>query len=218
MNHPHYLYLMISRTDTGFGAFIRMLFRFPYNHCALTLDPSFRNWVAFGRFHRDAPLYGGFIQEPVERYLSKGIDAQVRIFRIEISKGRYDVLQQLFSKAGNENSGLIYNVFDAVTTFFRFQFPVADAYTCLGFARTVLGKDYPTIKHLNDDQMPNLYYEGNLSELAPDSGLRTDPYFLDISRLDASLIGLKQVARLASRTIRQNRQDLVKQQLRNHPF
>lgn len=213
MDQPHYLYVMISKTDTGFGAFVRLLFGFQYNHCAMTLDPSFREWVAFGRFHQHAPLFGGFIVEPVERYLAKGIDAQVRIFRLEISRARYQALQSLFRQAGDPDSELLYNLFDAVATFFRFQWPIANAYTCLGFVRVVLDKPYPTIRHLNNDLMPHLFYEGGLGALAPDSGKRDDPYFDEMGPIHATYIGICRIARLTARAAQSAPRDLVMQQL-----
>lgn len=213
MGGPHYLYLMLSRTESGMGAMIRMLFRFPYNHCSFTLDPTFRRWVSFARYHRGVPFYGGFVSEPVERYLFSGTDPLVRIFRIQISPERRAALERIFQNAGDQRCGLIYNLLDAGATFFRFKIRVANAYTCLGFARVVLGGSWATIEHLNDELMPHLIYEGNLRALAQDSGDRADPYFIDVGPLLGVLYTMRQAARLVSRMVGYDRPDLVEREL-----
>lgn len=216
MSETQYLYLMLSRTESGIGAMIRMLFGFPYNHCSFTLDPTFRRWVSFARYHRGVPLYGGFVVEPVERYLCSGNDPQVRIFRIEITPERRAALERIFHMAGNQRCGLIYNLLDAVATFFRFKIHVANAYTCLSFARALLGGSWPTIEHLNDELMPHLIYEGSLRSLAPDSGDRADPYFIDISPLLAVAYTVRQAMRLVARMVGYDRLDLVEQELNEY--
>ena len=59
MEKKKYLYLMISRTDTNIGRIIRVFSRYPYNHVSLSIDPNLREWVSFGRFRKDTPLYAG---------------------------------------------------------------------------------------------------------------------------------------------------------------
>lgn len=214
MSQPRYLYLMISRTDTNLGAFIRMFLAYPYNHCAMTLDPTLRNWVAFGRFRRNVPFYCGFITESVERYLAKKGDAQVRIFRVEISEDRYRVLSQLFSRAGKDDKLLLYNYFDAIATFFHQKIPVSNAYTCLGFARAVLNKDWANIRQLSQDMEPHLFYEGSLRALVADSGDRTDRYFTDLPFPQATSVTCRQLTDLAARFVMNSNRDWVAQKLR----
>ena len=78
MRQTRTLYVMISRTTTHMAKFIRKCSRYPYNHVSLTLDPGFKTWYSFARYHKDAPFYSGFIREPVERFLADG-DVDVRI-------------------------------------------------------------------------------------------------------------------------------------------
>ena len=171
------LYLMISHTDTGVGKLIRLISGYPYNHVCLTLDPDFRNWVSFARYIQDTPLYGGFIQEPVERYLAKGQRIDVRIFALDISREMHQALTALFTLAGKQDPRLRYNLFSLVTLIFGAEVPIPGAYTCLGFANKILGTDHRSIKSLNEQLAPHMIYDGLLSELAPDSGNRDDIYF-----------------------------------------
>lgn len=207
------LYIMISKTDTGVGFMIRTLSGYPYNHVALTLDPSLRNWVSFGRFRHDAPIYAGFITESVERYLAKGYDIQVRIFRLPISEEKYRQLQQLFTYANQPDNGLIYNSFDAMAAVFRKKVKVPGAYTCLSFTCAVLQKRYITIEALDEDLQPYLIYEGALSALLPDSGSRTDRYFADLGLAHGTWVGIKQLVELSSRSVLHRGNDVVTQQM-----
>ena len=189
------LYIMISKTDTGVGGIIRRVTGFPYNHVSMTLDPSFRSWVSFARFHRDTPLYGGFLIEPAERFFAKGKQVDIRIFALELTAQRYGELEALFAKASTPDSGYIYNYFELVTLIFGIKFPVSNAFTCLGFANHIMGTEYVDIKELNREMEPMLYYQGTLNALVPDSGDRSNIYF---SKLGLAK-GLKYSAQMLSR-------------------
>ena len=171
------LYVMISKTDTGVGGLIRRITGFPYNHVSMTLDPSFRTWVSFARFIQDTPLYGGFLKEPIERFLAKGKQVDVHIFSLDLTLQRYKKLRELFSKAGKPDNGYIYNYFELLTLVFGIPFPVRKAYTCLGFANHILGTNFSSIRELDLKMQPMLYYQGSLNALPPDTGDRSDVYF-----------------------------------------
>lgn len=177
MDSPNKLYIMISKTDTGVGGIIRKVTGFPYNHVSMTLDPSFRRWVSFARFHCDTPLYGGFLAEPAERFLAKGQQIDVHIFALELTPRRFSELEALFSKAGTPDSGYIYNYVELLTLVFGIRFPVQNAYTCLGFANAVMGTEFRNIRELDEKLQPHLFYAGALNDLAPDTGDRSDIYF-----------------------------------------
>lgn len=177
MDTPKKLYVMISKTDTGIGDLIRKVTGYPYNHVSMTLDENFRRWVSFARFHQNTPLYGGYIIEPAERFLAKGQTIAVRIFSIDLSPERYAQLRELFAKAGTPDSGYIYNYLELVTLSMCISFPIRNAFSCLGFANSVMGTDYRSIKALDQQMTPYLFYDGTLNELAPDTGDRSDRYF-----------------------------------------
>lgn len=214
MEQKRYLYLMISRTDTQIGRIIRVFSRYPYNHVSLSIDPSLREWVSFGRFRRDTPLYAGFIRETVERYLSNDGDTPVRLFRLEISQEKYLRLQHLFSNAGYGETRLIYNLYDAMASCIHVKVSIPGAYTCLSFASMVLAKRYMSIRELNDDLRRFMIYEGPLSSLVPDSGQRSDRYFDRLGVLRGTWRTTKQLADLTTRPIRGFQRDILIQKYR----
>lgn len=208
------LYLMISHTDTGIGRIIRTISHYKYNHVSLSLDPDFRNWTAFARYRQDATFYGGLVSEPVERFLAKGYDTTVRIFKLEITEKKYRKLKHLFARADQPESGLLYNYFDILAAIFRRRARIPGAYTCLGFACAVLRKSYLTIKELNDDLQAHMIYEGSLADLAADSGDRSAPYFAKIGRMRGTWRSVKQLFELIARAMGRSSTDMVTQQLR----
>lgn len=208
MGRTRPLYLMISRTDTGMGRMIRAVSRYPYNHVSLTLDPSLQNWFSFARYSRDFPLYGGFIAEHPERYLTEG-SPRVRIFRLEIAEDRARRLEDLFARAGSGDNILIYNTFDAMASAFGRNFRLPNAYTCLSFACAVLELRCRTIREMDLFLSPYLCYEGPLSALVSDSGRRDDAYFQRLGLMRGSWRTVRHFASLSGRVLHRGRLDLV---------
>ena len=213
MTKTRNLYVMISQTDTGIGMMIRNFSRYSYNHVSVTMDESMRTWYSFIRYHHDFPFYAGFAPEPVERFLAKGMDAPVRIFKVEIPEGKARQLEQLFACAGQPDTGLLYNYFDAIAASVKRKVDIPGAYTCLSFTCAVLDKHYITIAELNDDLMPYMIYDGTLNSLTPDSGNREDPYFANVGFFRGAWKGWLQFNSLTLRLIRHNVSDLVDQRL-----
>lgn len=213
MNYNKKLYVMISKTDTGVGKLIRQVTKFPYNHVSLTLDDSLRTWVSFARYIQDTPLYGGFIVEPVERYLAKGQRIEVRIFAVDIPESRYLVLKELFALAGKKDPRLLYNLFELVTASVGIDVPIPGAYTCLGFANTIFGTHHKTIQAFNTHWEPCLFYEGSLADLAPDSGCRDDIYFTRLGFRRGTAYSLNAIVNLLRFAFSRKRVDPVTEAL-----
>lgn len=201
MEKPRYLYVMISRTNTGIGKAIRYWTDFDYNHVSLSLDPTFSRWVSFARYARNVPLAGGFVEENADRFLADGSDMPVRIFRLEISENRYRILTKMFAEAGKADCSLIYNSFGALAASFGRSFPVAGAYTCLEFANAVLGEDHRSIEQLNSRLTPHLIFDGQLRELVSPTGNRDTDYFLRRNLMTATVETLAHFSRLLRNTV-----------------
>lgn len=209
MERTRPLYLMISQTGTGIGRMIRAVSRYPYNHVALSLDPDMKHWVSFARYAEDIPLYGGFITEPVERYLAVSQGVQVRIFRLEIGESQAQRLEALFAQAGNRDFRLIYNTYDAIVSVLGWKLPIPNAYTCLSFACAVLGLKCRSIRELDRFLAPRLYYQGPLCDLVSDSGSREDAYFTPLGLLRGSWRTARHFAVLSGRAFLRRQADVV---------
>lgn len=195
------LFLLVSQTDTGIAKLIRTCSHYPYNHVSLTLDPSLRQWYSFARYVQDAPFYSGLVREPVERFLARTGDALVRIYRVEIPVTSADRLERLLLHAGDPSCGLLYNYFDAVASVAGCQLQLPNAYTCLSFACSVLERQHLNIRSLCKDLEPLLIYEGSLSSLIPDSGVREDPYFARTGLVHGTAASINQLFHLTVRVV-----------------
>ncbi len=177
MDDTKKLYIMISRTNTKMGNFIRFFTHYDYNHVSLSLDKELKSFVSFARMVQDAPLYGGFVTESFERFLHKGKNSKVKIYEVDITREKYDNLNKLFSLADNPDSGLVYNYLDALMTPVGINIKIKGAYTCLSFANTVLGTKCKNIKSLSNTLKDNMIYKGTIKDLGVDSGDRSALYF-----------------------------------------
>jgi hypothetical protein len=170
-----YLYVMLSRTDTRMGRFIRFFTQGQYNHVSLCIDDDLKQFVSFARYRQDVPLAGGCVAEFPERLLSCGSKLPVKIFRLEITQSEASHLEALFERI--ERAPLVYNSLGALLSSCHIPCAVPGAYTCLEFAGTVLGKTYPSIQALEAALEPYVFYQGDLFDLLEDTGDRTAIYF-----------------------------------------
>lgn len=170
-----YLYVMLSRTDTGMGRFIRFFTREPYNHVSLCVDDRLCHFVSFARFRQDVPLAGGYVTEPPQRLLTCGKTMPVRIFRLEISEEDAEELEALFGLAGHTQ--LRYNSLGALLHGCHIPCHIPGSYTCLEFAGAILGKSFPSIQVLADTLEPWEFYHGDLFDLLEHNGKLDDPFF-----------------------------------------
>lgn len=195
-----YLYVILSRTTTGAARLIRTCTGSYYNHVSMSLQKDLSDIVSFARISIDTPLYAGFIAEPAERFLCDGESIPIRVFRVEISHEKAARLKEFFSGAGQHDNGLLYNHFGALMTMFHLRWPIPGAYTCLSFASAVLGKSYRSIQALEKDLAPFEVYRGPLEDMQPDTGDRSDPYFVPRGRLRGTRDSIVQMGRLLWRS------------------
>lgn len=172
-----YLYVMLSRTDTGMGRVIRRFTGAHFNHVSLSLDDELRHFVSFARYHRDVALAGGYVTEPAGRLLASGASLPVRIFRLDIRDEDAQQLEQLFRLAGDRTSGLIYNSLGAFLSTLHIPCPVPGAYTCLNFAGVILGQSFSSLQALEEALSPWELYQGDYSRLVSAENSHEDPFF-----------------------------------------
>lgn len=214
MNEAKKLYVMISRTNTKMGNFIRFFTHYDYNHVSLSLDKDLKSFVSFARIVQDAPLYGGFVTESFERFLHKGKNSQVKIYEVDITNEKYENLKKLFSLADNPDNGLVYNYLDALMTPVGINVKIKGAYTCLSFANTVLGTKCKSIKALSNTLRNNLIYEGTIRDLGVDTGDRSALYFHKIGFRKGTKKSAKSFLIVCKRMLHNNTDDNVNEILK----
>jgi hypothetical protein len=87
-----FLYIVLSRTNTGVGRLIRLFLRSShYNHVSAALDGRLYLLYSFSRTRKDSPFSGGFVQEYPSRYFAMGKNVDVKVFRVPLPEAEYRV-------------------------------------------------------------------------------------------------------------------------------
>lgn len=84
-----YLYVMVSRTDTGFARLIRRFTGCYYNHAAISFDCDLRQLYSFARRAYDLPLSACLTRESPLMYTRGQGDAQIVLYRLPVSDERF---------------------------------------------------------------------------------------------------------------------------------
>lgn len=84
-----YLYVMVSRTDTGFARLIRRFTGCYYNHAAISFDCDLRQLYSFARRAYDLPLSACLTRESPLMYTRGQGDAQIVLYRLPVPDERF---------------------------------------------------------------------------------------------------------------------------------
>lgn len=195
------VYIMVSQTDTRIARMIRAATHYPYNHVSVTLDPALCRWYSFARYHRDAPLYGGFVMETPARLLGGQEDAPVRVFRVDVPECTADSLETMLPLANRSDSGLIYNHLDVLACAVGLRVPIPGCHTCLSFAEFVLDREFHSIEKLCEALSPCQIYEGSLSELMQPAADGEDACYAPVGLMRGSGLSAALFGKLLYRTL-----------------
>lgn len=166
------IYIILSRTNTKMGKFIRFMTRYNYNHVSISLDDSFKEIYSFSRYYENTPFVGGFVVESILRY--KKSNAQIKIFRIPIDKKTYYELKKYIEFLKIYQKKFIYNTFSAIFSIFKININIKYSYTCIEFAKHLFDnfnilshskKDFNSIKNIDNLLSKYKYFEGLCDEL-----------------------------------------------------
>ena len=131
------LYILISRTDTGFARLIRRYTGSYFNHAAVAFDSRLEQLYSFARRARDLPLSGGLVREsPLMYTLGRG-DAEIRLYRVEVPDERFIAARRTVQMMVRDG-GYLYNLLSVCTYPFTHGLPAYKAQTCSEFTALVL--------------------------------------------------------------------------------
>ncbi|NLW52989.1 MAG: hypothetical protein GXY87_06490 [Tissierellia bacterium] len=154
------IYVIISRTNTKMGTFIRTVTQYDYNHVSLSLKETLTPMYSFARYHQDKPFTGGFVEESWLRYLQKDRDIELIIFDIEVDEKIYQHSIELMDEYIANKDNHRYNFAEAIKSYFPlYQSGEGTNHTCLSFVVAVLqelevidrDKTIKSIKRLYDE-------------------------------------------------------------------
>ena len=154
------IYIIISRTNTKMGKFIRTVTQYDYNHVSLSLNDTLTPMYSFARYHQDKPFTGGFVEESWLRYLLKDKDIELIIFDIEIEKSVYEKSVELLNRFIASKEEHRYNFVEAIRSYFPLNQKVEGTnHTCLSFVVAVLNELGVLEKETSIKNIKKLYEE-----------------------------------------------------------
>ena len=195
-----YLFLILSSTPNKLGAFIRSMTGFHYNHVSLCLninsDDDSIPMYSFARYYQNAPFYGGFVKESIQRYKNFGKYSDFVIFALPVSDKKYAAIKRYLESLSSRPGDYLYNMLSAACNPFHKKVIIKDCYTCLEFAVEVLTKfritdkldtqKFYSIKDLYDMFSDNIVYKGTSQPFFKKDDTSQDSFFVKKSAKDVT--------------------------------
>lgn len=151
MNEQHYLYVLFSATPYRIGRCIRLITGEPYNHVSIATGEDLTSIYSFARRYYRTPFYGGFVSEDPCRYRHNGRCANIRLYRLPLTRRQWQRLQDMLEDMKEHADRYLYNHLSAMAAPLHLKIRVGKAYTCAEFTVNVL-------HHLGFDFDPNRFY------------------------------------------------------------
>lgn len=171
--NKHYIYILISRTQTRFGRCIRWFGGIQYNHAAISLDSELKELYAFARPQHHAIFLGRLVHENLERYtLRKNRSVPAVVFRLSVSQEEYEYIRNMIQEISCDPE-YMYNLFSVLTYPLTHGFATYKAFTCIEFVAHILKKlqyplTQPAYRYKPDDLLKllksQIVYQGDLRE------------------------------------------------------
>lgn len=133
-----YIYIVFSSTNTGMGKLIRLLTHNQFNHVSLAFEENLEVMYSFARYHINAPLVGGFVEEYPERFLVEHQDIFIKICKVPLKRERYDEVRKVVLNFLCRREEIVYNSFSALTSLVHKSIYIKNAYTCVEFIAFIL--------------------------------------------------------------------------------
>lgn len=134
-------YIVISRTYTTIGWFIRKMTGYQYNHVSVSFNQDLVPLYSYARYHQKYPFYGGFVEESWLRYIQKGKNVQIIVFEIPITEEKYEELYKGIQGMKRDKRRYRYSYVEALNSkFLHRKLKLKDKHTCLSFSIYLLKK------------------------------------------------------------------------------
>ena len=200
------IYVMISRTSTGFARLIQKCGKLRYNHAAIVLDESFDRIYAVARPKHTGLLLAGIVRESLDRYvLKKNYDVPIAVFEFKVSEEEYDKVSEFIDK-GLYSPEYLYNMYSVFTTPIFGGFSVSKSFSCVEFVSYILKNlgflDKNPCKYRPDDFLEifadRLVYEGDIRGKV--SYIPECPTYYDGLSAKEVLLSIKKFIRITGRS------------------
>lgn len=207
-----YIYVIFSSTPFKISKCIRVITRNFYNHASISIDPQLGCFYSFARRYRNAPLYGGFVEESRLRYIRNNIYSSFKIAKVPVSQEQYESVQKTLQQMRGDEFSYIYNTFSAAAAAFGRKVIIDRSYTCIEFVIHILSstqiindfnpkKNY-TINMLEQKLREYTFFEGEIDLVSGQNSWGDDHFDDERNRFALWGLSLSSNARLLGRYIR----------------
>ncbi|MBQ8827981.1 MAG: hypothetical protein IJZ90_02430 [Clostridia bacterium] len=178
-----YVYVILTRTNTGFANTIRRIMRRKYNHASISFTSDFKDIYAFARYQHKTPILAGLVREYPDRLtLKKRNDIACMIYKVPVTEEDYKNGLKKIKEIIDDPEGYLYNLFSVLSYPVTRGFSTYKAFSCSEFVAYLLRYmninlgDKKTCSYtpwqLSETLDEYKYYEGDLipliSECVPD--------------------------------------------------
>lgn len=204
--NDRYIYVVFSATSCAVGSFIRRMTHNTFNHVSVSLDSGLTKLYSFARYHENAPLYAGFVEESAMRYKGEQ-PAIIKVCRVAVDSNGYEAAVKLLENVEGDKEKYIYNFASAACFLLRHRVFIANAYTCIEFAVKVLstagvpfvGDEYYSIYDLEKKLSGDILYEGASDGYIRAESWGNDEFLSNVTRRRYAVSTLSILCRLAFR-------------------
>lgn len=168
-----FIYVVFTSTPCGVGRFLRTVTRYHYNHVSVSLSPRLTPLYSFARYYKNAPFYGGFVQESLLRYQNGERCADALVCAVPLSARQAERAREFLSGVEGEADRYVYNMLSAACFPLRHRVLIENSFTCVEFAVRVLAEsgsedspgrdDFCTVRQLAERLRRYAVYEGPIT-------------------------------------------------------
>lgn len=171
----HYLYIVLTRTNSTVSKLIGLFTKDEYTHAAISLDKELNNMYSFARKYTFNPFIGRFKHENLNEGLYKfSKNLPGAIIEIEVSKEQYEKATQLVNNFIENSNKYKYNYIGLIHNLLNKEVCYENRFLCSEFVYHILNQssilDFNMSRNLVKpatllNSNGEMIFKGNLKEL-----------------------------------------------------
>lgn len=135
------IYLLLTRTGTGFSSMIYKATGYEYTHASISLDKNLSNLYSFGRKNMVLPFIAGFVKEDLNGgVFEKYKNTKCALYEIEVSLDVYRNIQKIIDEFLRDKHSYKYNFLGLPFILFNIPYKREKHFLCSQFVAYVLHK------------------------------------------------------------------------------
>lgn len=134
------IYVILIKSNTKIGFFIRKMTGYEYNHVIISVEDSLEPMYSFSRYNKEYAFDGGFVEESWLRYINSK-KVKYRVFKIPINDDKYIKGKKILEDMFEEKEKYQYSYKEAIMNYLNLENSNSNKkFTCLSFSTFFLKK------------------------------------------------------------------------------